>query len=102
MSSKQRRLRLGVSGLLLLALAVLVAACGGSGGTVTTSASAIEPIAKAPEFSSEELAAEAGGNWITNGGSLSNDRFSTLDEINTENVAELKGDFVTKIGKEAT
>jgi quinohemoprotein ethanol dehydrogenase len=101
-SSKQRQLRLGVSLLLLAAIAILVTACGGSGGTVTTSPNAIEPIAAAPEFSTEELATEAGGNWITNGGSLSNDRFSTLDEINTENIDGLKGDFVTKIGKEAT
>ncbi len=102
MSSKQRRLRFGISGLLVLALAVLVAACGGAGGTVTTSPEAIEPIAMAPEFSAEELEGEVGDNWITNGGNLSNDRFSGLDEINTENVGQLKGDFVTKIGKEAT
>jgi alcohol dehydrogenase (cytochrome c) len=59
-------------------------------------------IVLAPEFSSDELYEHAGDNWITNGGSTTNDRYSTLDEINTENVSELKGDFVTKIGKEAT
>ncbi|HEY5333125.1 MAG TPA: PQQ-binding-like beta-propeller repeat protein [Solirubrobacterales bacterium] len=59
-------------------------------------------IALAPQFNSEELNEQAGDNWITNGGSTTNDRFSTLDEINTENVSELKGDYVTKIGKEAT
>jgi alcohol dehydrogenase (cytochrome c) len=59
-------------------------------------------ITLAPQFSSDELNEHAGDNWITNGGSTTNDRFSTLDEINTENVSELKGDFVTKIGKEAT
>jgi quinohemoprotein ethanol dehydrogenase len=59
-------------------------------------------IALAPEFSSDELNEVPGDNWITNGGNLTNDRFSSLDEINTENVAELKGDFVTKIGKGAT
>ncbi len=59
-------------------------------------------IALAPTFSSDELNEQAGDNWITNGGSLTNDRFSSLDEINTENVKELKGDYVTKIGKEAT
>src|ERR1700743_3620451 len=36
------------------------------------------------------------------GGSVTNDRFSTLGEINTENVSQLKGDYVTKIGSEAT
>ena len=59
-------------------------------------------IVLAPEFTSDELYEHAGDNWITNGGSTTNDRFSTLDEINTENVSELKGDCVTKIGKEAT
>src|ERR1700748_770522 len=102
MSTTQRKLRLGVSGLLLVALAAIVAACGGSGGTVTTSASAVAPIAPAPAFTSDELAAGVGKNWITNGGNLSNDRYSSLNEINTENVGQLKGDFVTKIGKEAT
>jgi quinohemoprotein ethanol dehydrogenase len=59
-------------------------------------------ITLAPAFTAEELNEEVGDNWITNGGNLTNSRFSSLDEINTENVAELKGDFVTKIGKEAT
>ncbi len=59
-------------------------------------------IALAPAFTSDELFEHAGDNWITNGGGTTNDRFSTLDEINTENVSELKGDFVTKIGQDAT
>jgi quinohemoprotein ethanol dehydrogenase len=58
-------------------------------------------ITLAPAFSSEELNEEAGDNWLTNGGNLTNDRFSSLDEINTENVKELKGDWMTKIGKNA-
>ncbi|MBS1886095.1 MAG: hypothetical protein JSU06_02815, partial [Actinobacteria bacterium] len=88
-----------------LAAAVVLAACGGSGGTTTTTASGGEGpngITPAPEFSAAELEAPAGANWITNGGSMSNDRFSTLSEINTENVKELKGDWVTKIGQNAT
>ena len=102
MKRRQRKLRFAFSGLLLVALALLVAACGGSGGTVTTSANATAPIETAPDFSAEELEAEPGADWITNGGSLSNDRFSSLDEVNTENVKELKGDWMTKIGKNAT
>jgi alcohol dehydrogenase (cytochrome c) len=68
------------------------------GETVT----AANGIALAPAFEEEELFEHAGDNWVTNGGGTTNDRFSTLDEINTENVSELKGDYVTKIGKEAT
>jgi alcohol dehydrogenase (cytochrome c) len=102
MKSRNKQLRIGIGGLLLLGLALLVAACGGAGGTVTTSEDAVSPIATAPAFSGEELAEQPGDNWITNGGSTTNDRYSTLDEINTENVSQLKGDYVTKIGKEAT
>jgi quinohemoprotein ethanol dehydrogenase len=58
-------------------------------------------IALAPEFNSEELYEHAGDNWITNGGGTTNDRFSSLDEINIENVKELKGDWMTKVGKNA-
>jgi quinohemoprotein ethanol dehydrogenase len=107
---------------LALAAAVVLAACGGSGGTTTTSSTAgggggestesteMESsetseeggIAMAPAFSSEELYEHAGANWISNGGGTTNDRFSSLDEINTENVAELKGDWMTKIGQNAT
>ncbi len=91
---------------LALASAVVLAACGGSGGTTTTSStggeSAAGGIAMAPQFTSEELFEHAGDNWISNGGGTTNDRYSTLDEINTENVSELKGDWVTKIGKNAT
>ncbi len=70
----------------------------GEGENVTAS----NGITLAPEFTSDELSEHAGDNWITNGGGTTNDRFSTLDEINTENVSELKGDYLTKIGKEAT
>jgi quinohemoprotein ethanol dehydrogenase len=68
------------------------------GETVT----AANGIVMAPKFSSEQLSEQPGDNWITNGGDLTNDRFSSLSEINTENVSELKGDYVTKIGEEAT
>jgi quinohemoprotein ethanol dehydrogenase len=59
-------------------------------------------IALAPEFTSDELFESAGDNWVTNGGGTTNDRFSSLDEINTGNVKELKGDWMTRIGANAT
>jgi quinohemoprotein ethanol dehydrogenase len=95
--------------------AVALAACGGSGGTTTrTESTESEPatsqpatateggIALAPAFTTAELEATPGDNWITNGGDLTNDRFSSLDEIDTENVKDLKGDWMTKIGQNAT
>jgi quinohemoprotein ethanol dehydrogenase len=104
--------------LLALSGALVIAGCGGGSSSssttsTTTTTEETEPaetetaeaeggIAEAPAFTSDELNEEAGANWITNGGNLTNDRFSSLGEINTENVSELKGDYVTKIGSEAT
>ncbi len=68
------------------------------GETVTAS----NGIVMAPKFTTEELGETAGDDWFTNGGGTTNDRFSSLSEINTENVKELKGDWVTKIGQNAT
>jgi quinohemoprotein ethanol dehydrogenase len=68
------------------------------GETVTTS----NGIVLAPKFSTEELFEHAGDNWVSNGGGTTNDRFSSLNEINTSNVKDLKGDWVTKIGANAT
>jgi quinohemoprotein ethanol dehydrogenase len=103
---------------LLVALvgALVIAGCGGGGSssssstaettTEETTETAETPeeggIAAAPAFTSEELEAEAGEDWATNGGNLTNDRYSSLDEINTTNVKELKGDWMTKIGQNAT
>ncbi|WP_260983554.1 PQQ-dependent dehydrogenase, methanol/ethanol family [Cytobacillus oceanisediminis] len=52
----------------------------------------------APAFDSKELAAAPKENWVTNGGNLSNQRFSTLEEINTSNIKNLKGKWVTHLG----
>jgi quinohemoprotein ethanol dehydrogenase len=54
-------------------------------------------IVKAPAFTPEQLAADPRENWLTNGGSLSHARYSPLDEINTENVEELKGVWMTHL-----
>jgi quinohemoprotein ethanol dehydrogenase len=54
-------------------------------------------VAPSPAFTAEELAADPRENWLTNGGSLSNARYSPLDEIDTENVDELKGVWMTHL-----
>jgi quinohemoprotein ethanol dehydrogenase len=54
-------------------------------------------VAMSPAFTAEELAADPKENWLTNGGSLSNARYSPLDEINTDNVDELKGVWMTHL-----
>src|SRR6201992_1290340 len=119
------RLRMSVLVCLLVGLiaALAIAGCGGGGSssssttetteetkesgdngsqTAETATAESEGIAAAPEFTSEELNEPAGDNWISNGGGVTNDRYSTLDEINTENVSELKGDWLAKIGAKAT
>jgi alcohol dehydrogenase (cytochrome c) len=55
--------------------------------------------ARAPAFSAEQLSQEPLGWWITNGGTLANQRYSPLDEITTDNVDGLKGVWMTDLGK---
>jgi alcohol dehydrogenase (cytochrome c) len=46
--------------------------------------------ASSPAFSAAELAAPPRENWVTNGGNVFNQRHSRLDQINRDNVAELR------------
>jgi alcohol dehydrogenase (cytochrome c) len=48
-------------------------------------------IVPAPAFSTDDLSALPTDNWITNGGSLANQRYSPLNQIDTSNVKTLKG-----------
>jgi quinohemoprotein ethanol dehydrogenase len=59
-------------------------------------------IKGAPAFSADDLAKDPEDAWITNGGSLSNQRYSPLDEIDTGNVEELKGVWMTNLRGSAT
>jgi quinohemoprotein ethanol dehydrogenase len=119
MRGSRRRGALLIGLFAVLVAAAVIAGCGGGGSsssTTTTEEAAKETaetpetepaeeaggIAAAPEFTAEELNEEPAGNWVTNGGNLTNDRFSTLSEINTKNVGELKADWMTKIGQNAT
>jgi quinohemoprotein ethanol dehydrogenase len=72
----------------LSALLVLVAAA-----SIVTVASASNTRGKAilpsPVFTPDQLNTPAGVDWVTAGGGLSDDRFSSLNQINTTNVATL-------------
>ncbi|MCW2952846.1 MAG: quinonprotein alcohol dehydrogenase [Conexibacter sp.] len=68
-----------------------------SGQPLSKASSKAEPVV-APAFSATQLAATPGESWLTNGGSLSNDRFSGLKQINDSNVADLKGNWMTHLG----
>jgi quinohemoprotein ethanol dehydrogenase len=58
-------------------------------------------IQNAPGFSASELASTAGDDWITNGGSTFNQRFSSLDEIDSSNVGSLRGVWLTHLHSSA-
>src|SRR5690348_18463177 len=78
------RHRLAVIGIVAVAVALVVATAGR--GNANRNAS----IPLAPAFNAAALYAAAGDDWITNGGGTTNDRYSTLDRINTSNVGKLK------------
>ena len=67
-------------------------------GQTTATPTAITP---APAFSTDELNALPEENWITNGGSLANQRYSPLDQIDTSNIAQVKGVWMTHLGGSA-
>jgi alcohol dehydrogenase (cytochrome c) len=49
------------------------------------------------DFTANQLVAPPTENWPTNGGNLYNQRYSPLNQINTTNVAELKGVWRTHL-----
>jgi quinohemoprotein ethanol dehydrogenase len=70
--------------------------------TVTVAASGTSPtsteaIAAAPNFSAADLSALPNADWPTVGGSLMNERYSPLDQIDTSNVSQLKGVWRTHL-----
>ncbi len=66
---------------------------------VTTSAFAEEPAIKvAPGFSARELLALPREGWVTNGGTLFNQRYSPLETLNRDNVGKLKALWRTGMG----
>ena len=43
------------------------------------------------------LRSPVGKDWVTNGGNLTNQRYSTLKQIDTTNVKQLKGAWMTRL-----
>ena len=54
-------------------------------------------IQAAPAFSADDLSEEPKDGWLTNGGTLMNQRYSPLDEIDTDNVKDVKGVWMTHL-----
>jgi quinohemoprotein ethanol dehydrogenase len=59
---------------------------------------ATAPIEAAPAFTTQQLLAQPAKDWITNGGSLYNQRYSPLTQINRSNVAGLRALWRTGMG----
>lgn len=74
---------------------LLLAACGDDDGKDGDSGSSakLEFPTTFPSFGADYLTALPRENWITNGGTVSNDRYSPLDEINDSNVKDLKAEW---------
>jgi quinohemoprotein ethanol dehydrogenase len=101
--------------LMILVLALVAAGVGvgwivghyttsGSTKTVTaaaappvTSPATAEAIPKAPNFSAEDLSVLPTDNWPTVGGRLTNERYSPLTQVDTSNVSQLKGVWLTHL-----
>ena len=60
-------------------------------------ATAPSSIKLAPAFSRQQLVAPPTSGWITNGGSVFNQRYSPLTEINRDNVKNLKAEWRTHL-----
>ena len=77
-------------------IAIVIAVALGTAYLVTRGDGS-EGIATAPAFSADDLAALPTDNWITNGGSLANQRYSPLNEIDASNVSRLNGVWHTHL-----
>ncbi len=58
----------------------------------------VTEIEPAPAFSGERLVMLPTGDWITNGGNAYNQRYSPLDEIDRDNVEDLRGVWRARLG----
>ena len=76
-------------------------AANGQTTTAPPAAAQTGTVQTAPAFSIAQLNTLPTDDWITNGGSLANQRYSPLDEVDTKNVAKLKGVWMTHLGGDA-
>lgn len=89
-------MRFGRWAVLLAATALVVATSASATPSAHSAATAIAPI---PAFSTADYAAIPGDNWISTGGNLANQRYSSLDQINTTNAASLTQAWMTHLDK---
>jgi alcohol dehydrogenase (cytochrome c) len=75
------------------ALFLGAAVAAGAGGYCALAQS----IPKAPAFTAAELVRPPARNWVTNGGNVYNQRYSSLTQINRSNVAQVKAVWRTSL-----
>src|SRR4051812_6937535 len=85
-----------------LALVLVVVVAGLIVAAVGRGTSDKEAITRAPAFTAAQLAAPAGADWLTNGGGVTNDRYSTLKDVDTTNVGGLKLAWQIHLGSGGT
>src|SRR2546421_1025459 len=57
----------------------------------------VMPVLAADLEIDQLLQSAVGKDWVTNGGNLTNQRYSTLKQIDTTNVKQLKGAWMTRL-----
>src|SRR4051812_10693791 len=80
-----------------VAVGIYFAVRGGSGDSAAPTVTTASQIRSAAALTADDLTAEPRESWLTNGGTLANQRFSPLDEIDTSNVGDLKGEWLTHL-----
>ena len=55
------------------------------------------PVGAADPEIDNLLQSPVGKDWVTNGGNLTNHRYSTLKQIDTTNIKQLKGAWMTRL-----
>ena len=71
--------------------AVLIGRDDGDVGDVAGQVQEVDEPDRTPAFAAEDLVEPPTTRWITNGGTIWNQRYSPLDQIDTESVDELRG-----------
>ncbi len=82
----------------LLPLCVLVAAVSVVAVAAASNSRGSAVITPSPAFTPTDLSASPGADWVTAGGGLTDQRFSTLNQINTTNVSQLQVAWHTHMG----
>ncbi|HLX19924.1 MAG TPA: PQQ-binding-like beta-propeller repeat protein [Gaiellaceae bacterium] len=86
------------SRVLLGAIVTLVVTAGILTGAASSSGHHAVAISPSPAWTDAQLSAPAGDNWLLYYGDLSGDRYSSLNQINTSNVGQLKQVWQMSLG----